>query len=312
MATSVEPHATRTGQLGLALALVSGASFGLSGVFAKALLAAGWSPLAAVFARLAGAAIVLAVPAGWLLRGRWRPNRTSATVLVLYGATAVAGCQVCFFNAVRYLPVGVALLIEYLAPVLIVGWTWWRTRIRPSGSVAAGVLLALLGLVFVLNLTGPVAVSLVGVAWALVAALCLGFYFVLASRQDDDLPPLMMAAGGTTVGAIGVAAVGVTGLLPITFTARDTAIGTIHASWWVALVLLILIATVLAYVTGIEAVRRLGPKLASFTALTEVLFAVLAAWLLLGEAPRLPQLIGGACIIAGIVVIRRDELSRPS
>ena len=73
-----------------------------------------------------------------------------------------------------------------------------------------------------------------------------------------------------------------------------------------------LVAGVLAYVAAIYGTRLLGPRLASFTGLTEVLFAVLVAWLLLGELPTLMQLGGGALIIAGIAAVRADETRNPA
>lgn len=69
-----------------------------------------------------------------------------------------------------------------------------------------------------------------------------------------------------------------------------------------------MIAAVLPYVAGIGAARRLGAKLASFVGLAEVLFAVLFAWLLLGQLPAPAQFGGGALILAGVALVRVDEL----
>lgn len=52
---------------------------------------------------------------------------------------------------------------------------------------------------------------------------------------------------------------------------------------------------------------RLGARLASFTGLAEVLFAVLYAWLLLGQLPSPLQFIGGAFMLAGVILVRADE-----
>ncbi len=76
--------------------------------------------------------------------------------------------------------------------------------------------------------------------------------------------------------------VGLLGLLPMTFSVEDTTLGPWTTPWWVSAVGLIILATVLAYVSGIMAARSLGSKVASFVSLTEVLFAVIWAWLLLG------------------------------
>lgn len=75
-------------------------------------------------------------------------------------------------------------------------------------------------------------------------------------------------------------------------------------------ILLILVGTVFAYLTGVAAARRLGPRLASFMALAEVVFATLVAWLLLAQVPTTLQFTGGLLILAGVVLVRLGE--RPS
>ena len=114
--------------LGLGAAIASSAAFATSGAFAKSLLIGGWSPGAVVTLRITIAAVVLLLPTLWVLRGRWGVLRRSARLVIGYGLTGVAGCQLAYFNAVSHLSVGVALLLEYLAPVLIVGWLWLRQR----------------------------------------------------------------------------------------------------------------------------------------------------------------------------------------
>jgi drug/metabolite transporter (DMT)-like permease len=75
--------------------------------------------------------------------------------------------------------------------------------------------------------------------------------------------------------------------------------------------LLILVSAVLAYLTGIIAVRRLGGAVASFVALTEVLFAVVFAAVLLGQVPTGGQVVGGLLVLAGIVVVQGGSASAP-
>src|SRR5450755_4083085 len=130
--------AKRTPGAGLVLALLTAAAFSTSGSFARSLTDAGWSPGAAVAARISAAALMLAVPAIVSLRGRWHILRRNATIVAIYGLVAVAGCQVCFFNAIQSLPVGVALLLEYLGTVLVVGWMWIRHHQPPRRLTVAG------------------------------------------------------------------------------------------------------------------------------------------------------------------------------
>ena len=71
------------------------------------------------------------------------------------------------------------------------------------------------------------------------------------------------------------------------------------------------VAAVISYVAGIGAARRLGARLASFIGMAEVLFAILFAWLLLGQLPTPVQFLGGGFILAGVVMVRLAEL-RPA
>lgn len=297
----------RRQRVGLVLATTSAAAFGSSGPMGKALIEAGWSAGAAVLLRLAGTAVLLAVTAAVLLRGRIRVTRGALRILVVYGVVAMAGVQLAFFNAVRTLDVGVALLLEYLAPVLLLTWTSLRTRTIPARATLIGAGLTMAGLLLVLDLGGTGRVDPVGVAWGLLAAVCLAGYFALSARQHEDLPPLLMAAGGTAVGAVVVGAAGLVGIVPLTATTADTVLAGASVSWLVPAGWVVLVSTSLAYLTGIGGVVRLGPRPASFVSLSEVLFAVVVAWLLLAELPGMLQLLGGACILTGIVIIQRTE-----
>ncbi|BCW08635.1 EamA family transporter [Arthrobacter sp. NtRootA1] len=293
---------------GVGIALFSSAVFGTSGSFAKSMLETGWSPGAAVAVRLTGAALILAIPGVVVLRGRWHQLKDNWLTILLFGLIGVAGCQLFYFNAVARLSVGVALLLEYLAPVMIVLWLWIASRRRPRALTAAGALLSLGGLVLVLDLTGAVKVDFIGVLWGMAAAVCLVIYFFITAKENDTLPPLVLASGGLLVGALVMWLVGALGLIPMTFSTADTSLGPWTIPWWVSAAGLVILATVLAYVSGIMAARSLGSKVASFVSLTEVLFAVIWAWLLLGELPGPIQLVGGLLIVGGVVLVRVDEL----
>src|SRR5688572_26249325 len=103
-------------RVGLPIALVSAASFALSGPLARGLIDVGWSPGAVVLARIAVAALVVAPLAARALRGRWELLRRNLRVVVMYGVVPVAGTQFAYFSAVAAMDVGPALLIEYTAP----------------------------------------------------------------------------------------------------------------------------------------------------------------------------------------------------
>jgi drug/metabolite transporter (DMT)-like permease len=218
----------------------------------------------------------------------------------------MAGTQFFYFNAVRTLDVGVALLIEFLAPVLLLAWTAMRTRTLPARLTLLGAAVALAGLVLVIDPRGAGPLDPAGVAWALGAAVGLSAFFVLSSRDSSGLPALVMAAGGTLVGAVIIGLAGLVGLIPVRMTTERTLLAGAEVAWWVPTLWLVLVATVVAYLTGIGAITRLGSRVASFVGLTEVLAAVLIAWIVLSELPGTPQLIGGILILGGIILVQRD------
>src|SRR5687767_8441972 len=135
---------------GLLFALVSAASFALSGPLARGLIDVGWTPGAVVLARLAVAALVVAPLAARALRSRWGLLRRNLRTVVLYGAVPVAGTQFAYFSAVAAMDVGPALLIEYTAPAAVVAWLWLRHGERPRPLTLVGAGLAAIGLVLVL------------------------------------------------------------------------------------------------------------------------------------------------------------------
>jgi drug/metabolite transporter (DMT)-like permease len=229
---------------------------------------------------------------------------------VFYGLIPIAGAQLCYYNAVAHLSVGVALLLEYLAPVLVVGWMWTTTRRRPATLTLLGAALALAGTIVVLDVFSGAHINTVGVAWALGAAVCAACYFVLsdrASANGDGLHPLTLAAGGLIVGAAAVGLLGASRVLPMRFNANDTVIAGQATSFLVPVVVLGVVSTAMAYALGISAVARLRPSYASLAGLGEVLCAVLWAWLLLGEAITPIQAVGGALVLAGLALAGRSS-----
>jgi drug/metabolite transporter (DMT)-like permease len=297
---------TRTGLL---IALASAAAFALSGSLGTALLDIGWSPTAAVGVRIGGAFLVLLVPCLVLLRRIGLPDRRQVARLAAYGAIAVAGAQLCYFSAMQYLSVGVALLLEYTAPVILIGYHWIRTRRRPATLVFVGAAAAIAGLVLVLDPGQDARISPVGVAWGLAAAVCACGYFLLSEHEGDGppVPPLLLVTAGTGVGGVLILLLGLTGLMPLRATTGDTTLGGLDLPWWLPMLALILVTAVLAYLLGIAGIRRLGSGVASFVALTEVIFAVLFAIVLLGQNPSSGQLLGGVLVLAGIAAVQRGD-----
>lgn len=296
--------------VGLFWAVVSASSFALSGSLARGLMDAGWSSAAAVAVRIMLGAAVLTPVALVQLRGRWSLLRRNLPLVTAYGLIAVAGCQLAYFNAVAHLQVGVALLIEYTAPVPVVAWMWLRHGQRPGRLTVLGALVGAAGLVLVLDLLWGVQASLVGILWALGAMAGAAVYFVLSSHDDNGLPGTVLATAGLLIGSIALLVAGLVGILPMTASTAPVQFAAATVPWWLPVLGLGVVSAAVAYVTGIAATRRLGSRLASFVALLEVVTAMVIAWLLLGELPRGIQVLGGAMVLLGIVVVKLGERRR--
>jgi drug/metabolite transporter (DMT)-like permease len=304
--TQARDAAARHRTAGLWLAVLSAGSFGLSGSLASGLMDAGWSAAGAVLVRVALAALVLAVPAWMTLDGRWSLLGDNAGVIVGYGVLAVGGAQLAYFNAVRHMEVGVALLIEYTAPVAVVLWLWLRHGQRPVRLTLVGAIVAAVGLVLVLDLVSGADLSATGVAWALAAMVGAATYFVL-SAGDSDLHPLALAAAGLWLATIVLALAGLTRAIPVDMSTATVSYGDSDVPFWLPVLALGIVTAAIAYVSGIAASRRLGPRLASFVALLEVLAGLVFAWLLLGQLPTWVQFAGGLLVLAGVVVVKVGE-----
>ena len=246
-----------------------------------------------------------------LLRRIGLPTGRQSVRILAYGLVAIALAQLCYFSAVQYLSVGVALLLEYLAPIMLIAWHWARTHRRPAMPVLAGAGLSIVGLAFVLDLRDGLTLN--GSVLAGVSARRCAFAPTSSSAKTTELDerrhPLLLTTAGTGIGAVILLAASAAGILPLAAHAGVAPLADRSVGWWLPALLLILISAVLAYPTGIVAVRRLGSSRASFVSLTEVIFAVVFAFVLLGQRPGLMQLIGGVLILTGIALVQRPQPS---
>jgi drug/metabolite transporter (DMT)-like permease len=301
--------AGRDAGTGLLLAIVSAATFGMSGALARPLLDAGWSAGGVVLLRIAVGALAV-LPFGLAaMRGRWPLLGRALPTVVLYGILAVAGAQFCYFSAVQTMEVGPALLIEYTAPAAVVVWMWIAHGQRPGRLTVVGAVVAALGLLLVLDLFSGADFDVRGAAWALGAMVGAAAYFVISADDRSGLPPMALATGGLVVGGLFLGLIGLLGLMPVRTASTGVEYAGLEVAPWVAILALGLVTAALAYGTGIAASRRLGSRLASFVALSEVVLAVVWAWLLLGQLPGPVQFAGGALILLGVVGVKLGERS---
>lgn len=306
-ASTLHRH-TRNPHSGISLvaAVASAATFGTSGTLARPLLDAGWSPGAAVALRTGCAGLLLAPLAWRSMRGNLGSVLSAWRRVVAFGALGVIGAQLFYFAAVERLPVGIAILIEFLGPVLLVVATSARRRRLPPRTTVIGAAVSVGGLALVLDLTGDGRLDALGVVFALIAATGIAGYFHVAGRPGGDVAPVALASAGLLFGAVGLAVAGVIGVVPFSASTLDVDLFGSASPWWVPMGLIVVVSTAFPYATGVFAAERLGATVASFVALLEVVFAVVAAWVLLGEVPRPIQGVGGLLVLVGVALVRLE------
>ncbi|MGM1058043.1 EamA family transporter [Saccharothrix sp. Mg75] len=281
---------------GTALALLSSLTFGTSGVLAKPVMAAGAAPAQVTSARIALAAVVLAVGVGLFRPGALRFGRGDGLLLVGYGAFGVVGAPLLFFVSASRIPVGIAMLLQFTAPVLVALWVRFVRGTRLPAAVWWGTGVAVAGLAVVGEVWRAPRLDAVGVAAALCSALCMTAYYLLGERAGAR-DPYGVLAGGMVFGAVVLAVISPPWSVPL---GGSTALGPA----WLVLLALALVATVVAYLAGVLSMRHLTPSAASVIGLLEVVVAAVLAWWLLGEALTAAQVVGAVVLLAGAAVVQ--------
>ncbi|NUW46424.1 EamA family transporter [Nonomuraea rhodomycinica] len=289
---------------GLAMAFVSAWCFAFSGPMAKYLNAAGLAPIEAVWTRMAGAGLLMVAVLAVVKPSALRIPRSRLPFFGVYAVVAVAGVQSLYFAALTRLPVGIALLLEYMAPVMVVVWVRFVRKIRLARSAYLGAVVAVVGLGIVVEVWDGLRLDALGLLLALVAGACCAGYFLMSDSFGDDVDPLGLIAWGM----LGAAVV----LVPFArpwgipweaFTRLATPEGgglTLPA--FAAYLWMVLVATVAAYILGVNAVRRLSAAVGATVASLEVIGGAVVAWALVGEALGAFQILGGLLVLSGALL----------
>lgn len=303
-------HVSGARSRGLGLALLSAFAFGGSGVAAKPLIDLGIDPLQVVWMRVAGAALILLPVA---LRSRALPRQRPGLVAG-FGLLAITGCQALYFVAIARIPVGIAILVEFLGPALLLGWIRFVQRRPVTRAAASGVVLALAGMTCVVEVWSGLAFDALGLLYAFGAACCQVAYFVLAdhgSDADDAPEPITVIAHGLAVGAVVLTAVAHPWTMDWSSLGHQAALGDRDVPAVLLIGWIVLVSTVVAYLTGVLAVRSLSPQVAGVVAGLEAVVATGLAWVLLAEHLGSAQVVGGALVLAGALVAQTASTPSP-
>ena len=223
-----------------------------------------------------------------------------------YGVFPMAGVQACYFVAVSRIPVSVALLIEYFGPVLMLGWVRFARRRHVARSAGVGVVLCVAGLTAVVEVWQGLRFDGIGIALALGAAVCQACYFLLADTGGEPVEPTGLIAWGALIGAVVITVVAHPWTLPWSVLAGPADLGPLHWPAYAFVLWIVLVTTVISYLTGVLAVRMLSPQVAGVVSYLESIVATVLAWLLLGESLTGLQLTGGVLVLVGAFVAQRS------
>jgi drug/metabolite transporter (DMT)-like permease len=282
--------------------------FGVNASVAKVVLSAGIEASRLTALRCTGAAlgllVVLGLTAPSRLRIRWRDLPT----FVVLGLSGAALLQWLYFVAIDRLPVGVALLLEFTAPLMVAvhAALWRREPVRPRLWAALGT--ALGGMALVAQVWRDTGLDGVGVAAGLASAACLATFYVLSQRTVARYHPLTSSFWLFTVGAAfwSIAT-------PWWHFDRSVLDGSasllgnladVQVPVWAAVVAVVIGGTLIPYSLEVAALRHLPPTVVGVVAMSEPVLAATVAWVWLGQALGPIQVVGGAIVLLGVALVQ--------
>ncbi len=315
-----QPHVRR----GLALVVTAAILFGINAGVSRIPIEAGLPISTFTTVRLTFAWLVFLVIAVLFDRSALRrPRGRDLLLVIVLGIVGVAFVQWTYNIAIVRLPIGIALLLEYLAPVLVVLWVRFVRRETVHPRVWPAIVLALAGLALVGRVWNGLSLDGLGVAMALAAAVCLAAYFLLGeSLTASAVEPL--TALRTVVWSFGVGAItmnllgGWAGFASLDEPASMLGrLSELTVPAWSAMISVVVFGTVTPFFLYLAALRDLSSSKASVTAMLEPVVAVIVGWLWFSESLTVAQSIGVVGVVTGIILaqtarhVPADELPPP-
>ncbi len=299
---------------GYALYVIASVLFALNGTVAKSILLTGIDPARLSQVRVTGAFLLLLLFVAITRPQALRLSKKEIPILLAYGILGVAMTQYLYFVALTYLPVSVALLIEFTAPVMIALWFRfaWKEPTKRTVWIALG--MALAGLALVAQIWLGFTLNAAGVIAALGAAIALSIFYILGDKQmrvENPRDPISLTMWGFAAASLFWAITQPWWSFPWEALSGNTeplSDANISFPIWIMAFWMILFGTVITFSLVLTSMKHLRASQASTVGLTEPLFATMIAWVLLGEALNAIQVLGGALILLGVFVAERARL----
>lgn len=296
--------------MGYLYALLAALLFGANGSLTKLIVEAGLTPMQLTQFRTLGTAVLAGAVLLVTDRRAFRLRPRQLMVMAVLGVGGVALLQASYAAALQLLPVGIALLLEYTAVLMValVAFFGFRERVKARIWVAIG--LVLVGLAVVAQVWAS-SLDAMGVVLALVAAVTLAFYFLVGERQVGATSPLAVAFWTMLFATIFWALFsGWWTLRPATFAAPVDLGGDVALPLVVPLAVTVVLGSFAPFLLSFSALKHLSATAAGIVASSEVLFAFVVAWLWLGERLSALQIAGAAVVLAGIVLAQTARSSK--
>jgi drug/metabolite transporter (DMT)-like permease len=286
------------------MVLVAATLFGINGTVAKVALSSGLSSLRLTEARSAGAFVGLALFALVRSPASLRASRRELPRLALFGAVGVAFVQLFYFLAIHRLAIAIALLIQYLGPLLVAIWarTFGHERVRRRIWAALG--LSLLGLTLMVQLWNGMSLDGLGVVYALIGAFAYAAYLLLAEREVVARDTISLMAWGFFFSTVFWSIVQPWWTFPARAVGRTVSLqgnlADVHLPVWALVLWVIVLGSIAPFTLIVASLRHVTATRAGVTAMLEPVVATVVAWAWLDESLAAPQLAGAAVVLAAI------------
>ena len=302
----VAPARHRHPRIGYLMAASAATLWGVNGTVSKVILASGISSVRLTQVRMTGAVIGFVLVLLATDKGRLRVTKRELPFLALFGIGGLAFVQWFYFLAIHRLAIGIALLIQYLAPLLVALWARYVFHESVRRRIWLALALALGGLALIVDVRHGGTISTAGVAFSLAAAVTYTLYILLAEHAVGERDAVSLLAWGFAFGALFWAVIAPWWSFPSGRTAADVSLlGHLshhHAPVWALMAFMIVVGTIVPFFLLVSALRHLPATRVGIIAMLEPVVATVVAWAWLDESLGAIQLAGAALVLGAIVL----------
>ena len=302
----VEPASRRRPRLGYLMAAGAAVLWGVNGTVSKVILASGVSSLRLTEVRCAGAFVGLALILAVRAPARMRVRARELPFLALFGIGGLAFVQWFYFLAIHRVPIGIALLVQYLAPLLVALWARFVFHEPVRRRIWLALALALGGLALIVDIGQGGAISGAGLTFALAAAATYMLYLLLAEHAVADRGAVALLFWGFGFATLFFSLIAPWWSFPRHLVGADVSLlghlSGAHLPVWLLMTSLVCLGTIVPFFFLVSALRQLPATRVAIIAMLEPVIATVVAWAWLGESLRAPQLAGALIVLAAIVL----------